>query len=472
MDDLNPSGEFTGRDFSDLGESDAPVMPRERATEDAGARDEATHLRSYLREIAPLPTLTRDQEQVLAASFEETTACWRRSVFAVPGAARTVIERWQEIRTADRVTATLSDSFRDGSGADHGAEIDRWLGRASRSLASLDSLLRKRTAAERAGLPKLRTKLGRELESAGLALDLVTGLQRTLVARASVVRALLDEGASRREIVEQELWAGMRAREFVRAVDEIERVAREMLELKNRFIRHNLKLVVSVAKDFRGLGIPFLDLIQEGNLGLVRAVEKFDHRRGFKFSTYAVWWIRQSFIRAVQNHSRTVRLPSHIYDLMLKYGRASATLASELGREPTRGELADELRISDTELDWLTEVRRPTVSLDTPLPGGDTRRLEDTLADPDVAEPWQDLDAGVLGGRIGQLLDRLDARERSVIVRRFGMRGQTANTLQEIGQDLGISRERVRQIEAGALAKLRPLAASLGLAALLEGRAA
>jgi RNA polymerase primary sigma factor len=225
---------------------------------------------------------------------------------------------------------------------------------------------------------------------------------------------------------------------------------------------------VSVAKEYRNMGISFLDLIQEGNLGLIRAVEKFDHRRGFKFSTYAVWWIRQSFIRSIQNHSRTVRLPSHVYDLMLQQTRASKKLAAELGRDPTVEELGREMRIEEEQLERLLEQKQRPVSLDMPLPGTDSKVFEDTLPDPAVVEPSEGLDQVRLERDLEGLIDGLAAREQSILRMRFGIRGQDAHTLQEIGEKLGLSRERVRQIEAGALAKLRPEARRLGLGALLD----
>jgi RNA polymerase sigma factor (sigma-70 family) len=467
MDDRFPEGDSTDSIASSTPRPPGKDPIGERAREPAAAsRDEDAHLRSYLREIAPVPTLSREEEQSLARALRAATQAWRAAVFSVPGSARAVIARWNEIRKAERITATLSDSFRDGSGRDHGARIDLCLARASRSLAQADARFRRRCATtDRA---RHLARLRRALDSAGLSLEVIVDLQRALRAR----RDALDRAASRKEIAVQEAWLGMPAAEFRRALGEIEARHDAMLVRKNEFIRRNLKLVVSVAKDFRGLGVPFLDLIQEGNLGLVRAVEKFDPRRGFKFSTYGVWWIRQAFIRAVQNHSRTVRLPSHVYDLLVRYGRTSGVLARELGREPRRDEIARALAVAPDELDWLDEVRRPAVSLDGPVPGMEARTLEDTLRDPAAEAPSDRLDCARLEGRLATMLGRLDARERGVLLRRFGLRGQPEHTLQEIGDALGISRERVRQIEAGALAKLRPVAAQLGLQHLLDGSSA
>ena len=203
------------------------------------------------------------------------------------------------------------------------------------------------------------------------------------------------------------------------------------------------------------MGVPFLDLIQEGNLGLIRAIEKFDHHRGHKLSSYAAWWIHQAMIRAVQKHSRTVRAPSHVYERQLKFKRAEAKLRTRLALEPGRAEIAEELRLSVGEIDRLVSAMMPSVSMQAPLAGVDSVTIDDSLADPGIADPGEEIDRTRIERSMEAVLADLEPRERAVIESRFGLGGESPQTLRVIGERLGLSRERVRQIEARALDRLR-----------------
>jgi RNA polymerase primary sigma factor len=233
------------------------------------------------------------------------------------------------------------------------------------------------------------------------------------------------------------------------------RIKRGDKKAREQMIKANLRLVVKIARDYEGYGLPLLDMINEGNLGLMKGVERFDPRKGAKLSTYAAWWIKQSIKRALANQSKTIRLPVHIVDKLFHLRRATAKLEEVLGREPSDDELAAELGYSVARVKQLRRAAVRPTSLDAPIGDDETNLVADVVKDENADTPYEQLEEKTNSALVHEVIETLDAREKAILRQRFGLDGDDRKTLEQIGEQFGVTRERIRQIEEIALKKLR-----------------
>src|SRR4030042_2065882 len=397
-------------------------------------------VRRYLKEIGSIPLLKTEDEQRLGAMMEKGRFLARVKAECVnqeqvPSAMSVVIYLLKRIEQGVLLVRSAHDVGIDDPCA---------------CLAQKDLDIAQEM------LSDMAEKLGYGDETRSLNQTLVELMLCWHVIPPQALKCLEDAGLSYESLPSEEELRKLLQPKARRLRAHLQRIREEGNLAEQRFIESNLRLVVSVARKYLGRGMPLLDLVQEGNTGLMRAVQKFDYRRGYKFSTYATWWIRQAVTRALADQARTIRIPVHMVETISKYTKVRRRLLQDLGREPLAEEIAAEMSIDVAKVHHIRKIYQETVSLETPVGDDeDDSVLAEFIEDEKTAAPHIQAGRSLLKERLKEILIDLSPREQKILSMRFGLNDGYTHTLEEVGQEFGVTRERIRQIEAKALTKIR-----------------
>lgn len=488
--ELEESDEEFERTDEDLDED----LTLEDQLEEGEGRRIDDPVRMYLTQMGEIPLLSRDEEISLARKIELTRLAFRRKVLESDYCARNAVEVLQQV---DEGALPFDRTMKMSSGE---SEVRAFVkNRLPQNLDTVNKLLDRNVelfhkslacpAAEQARkylrqIHRNRRKIATLLEELSLRTSRIQPMMKKLQGiqqKMHQLQAIIDAGPVR-DYSEEDIQAmrqelhGLQElvletpRQLDKRLRAIEAVYSQYEDAKRKLSGGNLRLVVSIAKKYRNRGLSFLDIIQEGNTGLMRAVDKYEYRRGYKFSTYATWWIRQAITRAIADHARTIRIPVHMIETMSKLRTISKMLLQKLGREPTIEEIAEEAQMSIAEARRVLKISKHPFSLDRPIGESEDSYFGDFIEDESVESPVQSATQEMLKERIDEILKTLTYREREIIKLRYGIGDGYTYTLEEVGRIFKVTRERVRQVEAKAIRKLQHPVRSRRLEGFLDGK--